>query len=297
MLYSMTGFGSELVTVEVAGIGRVCLAIEIKTINSRFFEAVCKLPNVLSALEIKFINILQKRLLRGRVYLTVKFGEDNEAFENLAPSLKNVQAYLAAAKTISDAHGISPVLTVRDLFMLPNIFVSAKTALTQEHEELIVSLIDRVAARVMATRGEEGTRLAKDFNGRFDVCRSSIIRIGELSKTIMADLKIAVDEKLVQYQADPSDQVKIQLDDLYSTLNKSDIHEEITRFNSHLSAVQDLLKHDAIEKGKRLDFILQELLRETNTIMAKCSHYDISSIGVDIKVELEKAREQIQNII
>ena len=297
MLYSMTGFGSELVTVEVSGMGRVCLAIEIKTINSRFFEAVCKLPNVLSALEVKLINVLQKKLLRGRVYLTVKFGEDNEAFENLEPSLKNVQAYLLAAKTISDAHGIPSELTVRDLFMLPNIFVSSKTALNEEHEQLIISLVDRVAAKVMQTRAEEGTTLRKDFNTRFGVCRTSVVRIKGLFETIMANLKLAVDEKLVQCQAEPSDQLKIQLDDLYSTLNKCDIHEEITRFNSHLTAVEALLAHEQIEKGKRLDFILQELLRETNTIMAKCTNYDISSVGVDIKVELEKAREQVQNII
>jgi len=293
----MTGFGSELVTVEVAGMGRVCLAIEIKTINARFFEAACKLPNVLSALEIKLISVLQKKLLRGRVYLTVKFGEDNEVFENLEPSLKNVQAYLSAAKTINNAYGVSGELTVKDLFILPNIFVSTKTALNEEHEQLIISLVERVADRVMHTRAEEGGALRKDFNARFSACRSSIVRIGNLFEVIMANLKQAIDEKLVQYQTEPSDQLKIQLDDLYSTLNKCDIHEEITRFNSHLTAVETLLANEQVEKGKRLDFILQELLRETNTIMAKCTNYDISSVGVDIKVELEKAREQVQNII
>lgn len=293
----MTGFSSELVTVEVPNMGRVCLAIEIKTINARFFEAVCKLPNVLSALEVRLISVLQKKLLRGRVYLTVKFGEDNEAFENLEPSLKNVQAYLSAAKTINQTYGISGELTVRDLFMLPNIFVSTRTELDEEHEQLVISLVERVAERVMQTRGEEGATLRKDFDLRFGLCRASIVRIGELFETLMANLKQAVDAKLAAYEAEPSDQLKIQLDDLYSTLNKSDIQEEITRFKSHLSAAENLLANEQVEKGKRLDFILQELLRETNTIMAKCTNYDISSVGVDIKVELEKAREQVQNII
>ena len=297
MLYSMTGFASELVTVEVPGTGRVCLAIEIKTINARFFEAVCKLPNVLSALEVKLINVLQKKLLRGRVYLTVKFGEDNEAFESLEPSLKNVQAYLSASKAISKTYGIPGELTVRDLFALPNIFVSTKTELGDEHEQLVVSQVERVADKLMRTRAEEGATLRKDFDLRFELCRRSIERIVGLFETLMANLKIAVDAKLAAYQADPNDQLKIQLDDLYSTLNKSDIQEEITRFKSHLLAVENLLANDQVEKGKRLDFILQELLRETNTIMAKCSNYDISSVGVDIKVELEKAREQVQNII
>lgn len=297
MLYSMTGFSSELVTVEVPGAGRVCLAIEIKTINSRFFEAVCKLPNVLSALEVKLINVLQKKLLRGRVYLTVKFGEENEAFESLEPSLKNVQAYLAASKLINKAHGVSGELTMRDLFLLPNIFVSNKVSLDEAHEQLIVSLVEKVADKVMKTRGEEGNTLRKDFELRFGLCKASIVRVVEVFEALMISLKQAVDAKLAAYQAEPNDQTKIQLDDLYSTLNKSDIQEEITRFKSHLAAVEGLLANDQVEKGKRLDFILQELLRETNTIMAKCSNYDISSVGVDIKVELEKAREQVQNII
>lgn len=293
----MTGFGSDLVTVEVPGVGRVCLAIEIKTINARFFEAVCKLPNVLSSLEPKLISVLQRILLRGRVYLTVKFGEDNEAFESLEPSLKNVQAYLSAAKAISQAHGIAGELSVRDLFMLPNIFVSNRISLDEEHAQLVISLIEGVAQAVMKTRAEEGAALRKDFDLRFSVCRSSIVRINSLFEALMINLKQAVDAKLAAYQAEPNDQTKVQLDDLYSTLNKSDIQEEITRFNSHLSAAENLLANDVVEKGKRLDFILQELLRETNTIMAKCTNYDISSVGVDIKVELEKAREQVQNII
>lgn len=293
----MTGFGSSLVTVEVPNIGRVCLAIEIKTINARFFEAVCKLPNVLNALEVKLISLLQKKLLRGRVYLTVKFGEDNQAFESLEPSLKNVQAYLAAAKIINQNYSIPGELTVRDLFTLPNIFVSTKTELDQEHEDLVVSLVEGVADKVMVTRGEEGAALKKDIDLRFGLCKKSIAKINELFTALMANLKQAVDDKLVAYQADPNDQLKIQLDDLYSTLNKSDIQEEITRFKSHLAAAESLLSSNQVEKGKRLDFILQELLRETNTIMAKCTNYDISSVGVDIKVELEKAREQAQNII
>ena len=80
-------------------------------------------------------------------------------------------------------------------------------------------------------------------------------------------------------------------------LNKIDIHEEIVRFRSHLKVINKLLKSMQIEKGRRLDFMLQELARETNTITAKCSKFEIGSVAVDIKVELEKAREQVQNIV
>ena len=113
----------------------------------------------------------------------------------------------------------------------------------------------------------------------------------------MAEQKKKIDEQLIIVQND-TDASKTALDDLYVELNKMDIHEEITRFNGHLESVNKLLvAADHVDKGKRIDFILQELLRETNTIMAKCSTFGISSCGIDIKVELEKAREQVQNVV
>ena len=84
---------------------------------------------------------------------------------------------------------------------------------------------------------------------------------------------------------------------MYSTLNKIDVNEEIIRFESHLKNLESLLESKQVEKGKRFDFILQELMRETNTISAKCSNYEINSQAIDIKVELEKIREQVQNVL
>ena len=88
-----------------------------------------------------------------------------------------------------------------------------------------------------------------------------------------------------------------QLSELYDLINKIDIHEEIVRFRSHLNSTKKLLSSRQLEKGKRFEFILQELGREVNTIAAKCSHVEISAVAVDLKVELEKVREQVQNIV
>ena len=112
----------------------------------------------------------------------------------------------------------------------------------------------------------------------------------------MTDYKKRVDETLPKAQGG-DEQAQAKLEDLYAMLNKIDVSEEITRFHSHLKAVQELLAADKLEKGKRFDFTIQELLRETNTTAAKCSSFAISSKAVDIKVALEKAREQVQNIL
>lgn len=296
-LLSMTGFCSRVLNGQLGAAGKVSLAIEMKAINSRFFEVVCKLPTILNALEVRIINMLQKKLIRGRVYLNVRFAEDNDVLDSMVPSRKALDNYIAAAKFLKENYGISGDLSARDVFSLPNVFVQAKDALQEDEEQLILELINKAADELTKTRLEEGSTLVADFTARFVLCAERIEKIAVLFEQVMLSLKQQIDAKLLEYEQKANDQVKIQLDDLYSTLNKSDIHEEITRFKSHLASVYALLEAQQLEKGKRLDFILQELLRETNTIMAKCSNFDISSFGVDIKVELEKAREQVQNIM
>lgn len=297
MLVSMTGFSTKTASLDVSGLGRVSLTIEMKSINSRFFELVCKVPSALSGLEIKLHQILQKKLRRGRVYLFIRFAEDNEAFEAVTPSMKNVEAFLRAAKLIKERFNVAGELTLSDLFQQSNIFVTSKSELTEDEEKVILDLIDQATDRLIEARCEEGATLAKDLQKRFQICGEKIEQVQILSDQLMVTIKKNIDEKLVLVES--GDEVaKLQLADLYAMINKVDVHEEITRFKSHLKSVDALLLNDEKkDNGKRLDFILQELLRETNTTMAKCSHFDISSVCVDVKVELEKAREQTQNIV
>ncbi len=296
MLLSMTGFGSGTIVINTRA-GKLSLVVEMKTINSRYFEATCKLPITLSSLEVKILNLLQVSLGRGRLYLIARFAEDSEIFENVSPSLKVIEQYVAAANLIKKKFNLSGDLSVTDVLGLPNVFELGKSEFTAEEEKEILAGMQKVAAQLTQMRAQEGARLQVDLEQRFAVCALKIADIKVYFEQVMQEQKDLVDKQLILSQGG-DEQAKHQLDELYATLNKMDIHEEITRFNSHLVSVRELLKdvkhHD---KGKRFDFIFQELLREVNTLMAKCAHYTISSLSVDIKVELEKAREQIQNIV
>jgi uncharacterized protein (TIGR00255 family) len=192
---------------------------------------------------------------------------------------------------------LSGDLTISDILKLPDVFVQERGDLTQEEETLIFKAIEDVANRLNRTRQEEGARLEKDFLMRFDLCAKRIKEIEKRFKNLMIEHKTRLDKQLSLVQQG-DENAKQQAEDLYAELNKIDIQEEITRFNSHLVSISNVIKDKKqIDKGKRLDFILQELLREINTLMAKCSSFSISSLSVDIKVELEKAREQVQNIV
>ena len=296
MLLSMTGFGSGTIVIGTR-VGKLSLVVEMKTVNSRYFEATCKLPMTLSGLEVKVINLLQSLLGRGRLYLVARFAEDSEIFESVNPSLKVVEQYVAAASLIKDKFNLSGELSVADILALPNVFELGRSEFTEEEEKEILVGMEKIAGQLTLMRSQEGNRLQQDLEKRFAVCAQKIADISVYFEQVMQEQKDLVDKQLV-LSKDGDEQAKHQLDESYITLNKMDIHEEITRFNSHLVSVRDLLKDTKHQdKGKRFDFILQELLREINTLMAKCAHFTISSLSVDVKVELEKAREQIQNIV
>jgi uncharacterized protein (TIGR00255 family) len=292
----MTGFSSCSAEIITKDGRKICLSIEMKSINSRFFELSSKLPSILNHLEIKISNLLQKKLLRGRVYLVVQPADDIEPLTKIVPCTKIVQGYLDAIASIKNQCTIPGDLNISDILKLPDVFVVQKNFLAAEDEMQLLSILETVADKLNKTRAQEGAQLEPDFTLRFDTCLEKITLIKKAFEALMADLKQQVDKNLELIQAGRED-VKLQLDDLYATINKIDVQEEITRFTGHLSSAKEFLKKETTEKGKRLDFILQELLRETNTIMAKCTNFEISSAGVDIKVELEKIREQDQNIL
>jgi uncharacterized protein (TIGR00255 family) len=296
VLLSMTGFSSRLASLKLPKFGKLSVFIEMKTVNSRFFESTCRLPNSLSFLEIMIVNALQKKLVRGRLYLSIRFSDENEAFENISPSLKLIEGYTKAIKDVKKSCKVSGDLSVQDLFQLPNAFVFKVNELNKKEELLILNEVKKSSDMLMDTRKEEGDYLEKDLKQRFAKCGKQIEAIKKHFDSLMKSVKKDIDGAMVSIKSGDQS-IQPRLDELYTLLNKIDIHEEIVRFKSHLKSINTLFKTKQIEKGRRFDFILQELLREINTIMSKCSNFEISSAGVDVKVELEKAREQVQNVL
>lgn len=292
----MTGSASSVETISLPSFGKVVVAVEIKTVNSRFFEVICKIPSSMNSLEILIINRLQKALHRGKTYCMLRIVEGGESLEEVIPCVATAQAYVMAAQKIATTCNLEGRVSVSDLFRMPDVFATLQKSLQEQDKLQILACIEKTIEMLVKTRVAEGNELTKDFVTIFSNCKKNIDKISQAAQVLHSSIKVQVDEKIPLVETG-DELVKMQLSDLYAQLNKTDIHEEITRFNSHLTSVEKLLHAPVPEKGRRFDFILQELLRETNTIMSKCSNFDISSCGVDIKVDLEKAREQVQNIV
>jgi uncharacterized protein (TIGR00255 family) len=227
----------------------------------------------------------------------VRFTEGNEAFDSVTPSVKVVEGYVKAADIIKEKFGVTGDLSLADLMNLPNVFVQQKSELSDSEQAEFFAGLTGLIEKLIKTRAEEGQRLQADLEGRFDLCAKRMAEIEKNFDVAVMEQKKRVDEQLKLAQSG-DEFAKKQSEDLLMSLNKMDIHEELTRFNSHLKSLKNVFADRvALEKGKRLDFIMQELLREINTLMAKCPTFAVSSLSVDVKVELEKAREQVQNIV
>lgn len=303
MTQSMTGFASAIVEIPINGIEKLSLSLHLKSLNSRYFETTCKLPYLLNNLEVPIHRMLKKKLERGHVYLTIKIQHD-ETKHVVIPSLPAIQGYLRAIKIIQETCNIKEEISLSSLLQLPNILHTEESALSATTEENVIKALESLADSLIMTRQVEGEVLANDIDFHMKEIAQKLSIIQASSKAINAEKKKNLEAVIEKLQAvSPEDLsldnclLETQKTTLLSELEKIDIHEEVVRAGAHISNMQQLLKENALSKGKKLDFTLQELNRETNTIASKCSNISISSLTIDIKTDLEKAREQSQNIL
>lgn len=303
MTQSMTGFASKIVEIPISKTEKLSLSLHLKALNSRYFETTCKLPHLLSHCEVAMHRILKKTLERGHVYLIIKVQQDATKHV-IIPSQTTIKEYLQAIEQIQKMCNIKESISLATVLALPNIFQIEEENVQGATEEKILQAVQNLADDLIVTRESEGKVLALDISVQMKAVMKKLQLVNAASIKICKAKKEALNILVTQLQSIPSDQLSVEkcmLDNqkivLLSELEKIDIHEEIVRANSHVKNIIDLLKDKNISKGKKLDFTLQELNREVNTIASKCCDSQISSLTIDMKTDIEKAREQAQNIL
>lgn len=303
MVQSMTGYASAVVEVPIKGDEKLSLSIHIKSLNSRYFEATCKLPYLLGNLEVALQRNLKQKLHRGHVYISVKVQLDTLQHD-IVPSIPTVKGYLKAINEIKDECKLTEDVRLDSILKLPNILQVEEEALSKKTETLILQEIDKISDQLIATRITEGKALVKDLKQQIFSITKHLNAIKKASGKAAKDKKSDLDgviAKLQSYSKEDLCTTKCILENqkanLISELEKIDINEEIVRAHAHLKTIATWSTAKQDIKGKKLDFILQELNREINTIASKCSNFTISTLAIDIKSELEKCREQAQNIV
>jgi uncharacterized protein (TIGR00255 family) len=298
MICSMTGFANKIITLTSSTGDKTHVSISLKSLNYRFFETTFKLPHPLSYLETRLIELCKKRLARGHIYLTVYISNPNLFRGTIEPTFNTITNYLDAINTIKSRFNISQEVSLDHILRLPDIFAVEETTTDTAIETRILDTINELLDAVVQARVSEGAHLEQDLRKRLDVMQTEIEAIDAGTQSLVTAQKDKISRISQTLDADPTSIAKMQQEALYAMLDKIDIHEEIVRFKSHLEdIVTKQLSASEPEKGKRLDFTLQELGREINTISAKCSDAAIGKRAINVKVEIEKAREQVQNIV
>jgi uncharacterized protein (TIGR00255 family) len=291
----MTGFAAKKTTLTINNT-RVHVTISLKSVNARFFECICKFPYALHHLETDFIKILKHELIRGHLLMSINVSDQGALKGTINASIPIAQSYVEVAKQIQDITHIEGKLTISDIITLPHIFSIEEQLLDDNVKEELTQLVKETIKALIIEEEKEGAMLLQDIKHRISLVTKHIAEIEKLHESFMAQRKNDILKEIQSYTSEDT-LIETRKAALYYMLDKIDIHEEIVRFKSHLKNMQDLLSSSTVEIGKRLDFTLQELGREINTIAAKCSDAAMGSQAIDIKVELEKAREQVQNII
>ena len=297
MLRSMTGFASKIIEVQTNDTNKAFISLILKSLNSRFFEVSCKLPHALQPLEIEFIKMFKDALHRGKVTFNVTISNPLLFSGPIEPSFYMVQNYLQAIEKIQQKYGINSTITMSDLLRLPHIFTEEESTINQSIHDLIIQTTQQLIASLSDSQKKEGTILQKDIEERLAIILQKIIEIESLAGQLIVKNNLAMQQKLEKYEQSSADIIALTKHQLYAEMERMDIHEEIIRFKSHLTLLNGFINSTETEKGRRIDFTLQELTREINTIGAKCADPAIGSLAIAIKVELEKIREQAQNIV
>ena len=291
MARSMTGFGrSEQL------LGGKSIAVELKSVNHRYFEFSARLPRGCGFLEDKLKSLVQSRVSRGKTDLTLTLvqveGENAEVHVNTALAA----SYLAALRTLAEANGLPFDVTAVQLSRMPDVLTLQQKSVDEEELwQNVRTVAEEALERFLEMRALEGERLRTDVLTRLDTIESLVAKVEELSPRTLENYRARLFQKLSEVLADRSVDEGRVLTECAIFADRIAVDEETVRLRSHIAQYRSILEKDE-PIGRKLDFLTQELNREANTIGSKAQDVEVAAIVVEIKSELEKIREQIQNI-
>ena len=291
MLKSMTGYGRSQKILN----GRDIL-VEIRSVNHRYFEYNSRIPRTYAYVDDKLKTLVKSGVSRGKVDVSVTVNNIEGRDTEIAINKEIAEGYVAALRSVADELGLKDDLTLSKLIKLPDIFSVQKTP---DDEEQIWSDISETAkealAKFIAMRETEGEKLRADILEKTDIISSMVKKVEELSPVTTENYRKRLFNKLSEIlESQDIDQQRIITESAVFA-EKIAVDEETVRLKSHILQLTEML--DSSESiGRKLDFIVQEMNREVNTIGSKAQDLEITKLVVDMKAELEKIREQIQNI-
>lgn len=291
MIRSMTGYGRAEDTVNGHRV-----TVEIKSVNHRYFEFGCRTPRGYAFLDDKLKAYMQSRVSRGKIDLYVSIETLEDAPVQVLVNHSMAAGYVKALQELRDRYGLSDDLTAVGLSRYPDILSVHKAPENEEAVwDAVLPVLKSAADRFVAMREAEGARMKEDVLTRAGTILSLVQKVEERSPQSVSEYEQKLRAKIQEMLGDAQVDEQRLLTETAIFADKVAVAEETVRLRSHFEQLKTMLQADE-SVGRKLDFLVQEMNREANTIGSKCCDSSIAYMVVDIKAEIEKIREQIQNI-
>ena len=291
MVKSMTGYGRAVETVN----GRE-FTVELRSVNNRYLDCTVKLPRALSFAEDAVKQAVKGAISRGKVDAFISLRSEGVQDVKITLNTPMVEGYLDAMHKMAKDYGIREDISVSLLSRMPDVFTVDKPEVDEEQLlSDLLSVVNKALERYDAMRTAEGKALENDLRSRGETILSLVEQVEAGSGQTVADYRTRLENKLKEVLANTAIDESRILTEAAIFADKVAVDEETVRLRSHLDQMNNMLTAGGAI-GRKLDFLLQEMNRESNTIGSKCSDVRLARIVVDIKAELEKIREQTQNI-
>jgi uncharacterized protein (TIGR00255 family) len=293
MIRSMTGYGEA---EQESPAGR--LRVEVKTVNHRYLNVAIKTPLGLDRLEPRITEALKRHLHRGHVSASLSVRRDGERDLGIRPDLEKARAYLAALEALRRELHVPGEVNLAMLSHFSELLRGPEVVPALDVDaDLVADLAEAAAAAARTLREAEGERLAADISARLDAIERELAAVGARAPERLAEQR----DRLREQVRELAGQVEVDEDRLAREIayfaERWDVNEEVVRFRSHVELFRETLATDGSEPvGKRLGFLAQEMQREANTIASKANDVQIARSAVALKVEIERIREQVENV-
>ena len=290
MIKSMTGFGRSNLQENLRE-----YQVEIKSVNHKYIDINVRMPRNISFLEDEVRKIISSKFKRGKIDVFITFDNFSDEGKSIKINKEIAKVYIQSLKELAEEENIGANIEVTDITKLPDVLIIKN----DENEEQIKSELSKAIVeatdKLINMRQVEGEKMSQDIMKRINTINDKIQEIYKLSTGLIDEYVVKLETRIKELlKTEDIDKSRLA-QEVVIYADKCSVQEEITRLDSHIHQFKDLIYSEKAV-GKKLDFIIQEMNRETNTIGSKANNLEITNRVIDIKTELEDIREQIQNI-
>lgn len=290
MIKSMTGYGKSSITIDTRE-----YQVEIKTINHRFADISVKMPRVLSYLEEDIKKEILKQINRGKIEVFITYSNSSSENNEVKINTQIAQLYINELRNLAQQEGLQSNIEVTEIAKLPDVLKIKSNNDDEKVKQELLEVVNNATSNLVAMRLTEGEKIYNDLINRLNIIENKTLEISKLSTGLIDDYVVKLENRIKELlKTDEIDKARLA-QEVVIYADKCSVEEEITRLKSHISQFRNMIKQDGAI-GKKIDFLIQEMNRETNTIGSKANNLEITNNVIEIKTTLEDIREQIQNI-